>query len=34
MSQDNEKRLAAETAAHRYVENGTFKGGIDRKSVV
>jgi len=28
MSQDNEKRLAAETAAHRYVENGTFKGGI------
>ena len=28
MSQDNEKRLAAETAVHRYVENGTFKGGI------
>ena len=28
MSLDNEKRLAAETAAHRYVENGTFKGGI------
>lgn len=28
MSQDNEKRLAAETAVHRYVENGTLKGGI------
>jgi len=28
MSQDNEKRLAAETAAFRYVGNGTLKGGI------
>jgi len=28
MSQDNEKRLAAETAASRYVGNGAFKGGI------
>ncbi|HXP01317.1 MAG TPA: ribose-5-phosphate isomerase RpiA [Luteibacter sp.] len=28
MSQDNEKRLAAETAAFRYVGNGDFKGGI------
>lgn len=28
MSQDNEKRLAAETAAYRYVGNGAFKDGI------
>ncbi|UPG86255.1 ribose-5-phosphate isomerase RpiA [Luteibacter aegosomatis] len=28
MSQDNEKRLAAETAAFKYVGNGSFKGGI------
>lgn len=28
MSQDNEKRLAAETAAFRYVGEGCFKGGI------
>ncbi|MDQ7997405.1 MAG: ribose-5-phosphate isomerase RpiA [Luteibacter sp.] len=28
MSQDNEKRLAAETAAFRYVGEGRFKGGI------
>jgi ribose 5-phosphate isomerase A len=28
MSQDNEKRLAAETAAFRYVGNGALKGGI------
>jgi ribose 5-phosphate isomerase A len=28
MSQDNEKRLAAETAAFKYVGNGAFKGGI------
>ncbi|WP_448098933.1 ribose-5-phosphate isomerase RpiA [Luteibacter yeojuensis] len=28
MSQDNEKRLAAETAAFRYVGNGSFKDGI------
>ncbi|HEY4293316.1 ribose-5-phosphate isomerase RpiA [Luteibacter sp.] len=28
MSQDNEKRLAAETAAFRYVGDGAFKGGI------
>jgi ribose 5-phosphate isomerase A len=28
MSQDNEKRLAAETAAFRYVGNGGFKDGI------
>lgn len=28
MSQDNEKRLAAETAAYRYVGNGAFKDGV------
>jgi len=28
MSQDNEKRLAAETAAFKYVGNGAFKDGI------
>ncbi|NII56200.1 ribose-5-phosphate isomerase RpiA [Luteibacter sp. SG786] len=28
MSQDNEKRLAAETAAFKYVGNGSFKDGI------
>ncbi|MET4677226.1 MULTISPECIES: ribose-5-phosphate isomerase RpiA [unclassified Luteibacter] len=28
MSQDNEKRLAAETAAFRYVGEGGFRGGI------